>query len=55
MYGGDGHDRMVGGDGLTGAVNIIGNGGDDIIYGGNNMTAGGQYLYGDTPANYDDF
>ena len=38
MYGGDGHDRLIGGDALTGHGDIIGNGGDDKIYGGDNLT-----------------
>ena len=38
IYGGDGHDRLVGGDGITGDYQqIAGNDGDDIIYGGNNI------------------
>ena len=40
IYGGDDHDRMIGGDGLTMDGVIIGNGGDDRIYGGNNAAGG---------------
>ena len=39
IYGGDGHDRLVGGDGIVADYGaIFGNDGDDIIYGGHKLT-----------------
>ena len=49
MYGDQGNDKLVGGDGGEYGQKILGGDGDDIVYGGNDMldTDNAQVLYGD--------
>ena len=44
--GGDGNDKIIGGQSFS-SETLIGQDGDDILYGGSETPAGFSYLYGD--------
>ena len=51
MFGGEGHDKLMAGDGISDYGVLIGNSGDDTIHGHDNSDLEIEWIFGDSANN----